>query len=112
MPQAIVEAVASLRDSLANLTQRSFDDFAAFNSVAQLQFRANEIAKRLARLLAGGANPAVDTAVVSATLAASGKVSVAEPSNGASIVVAVDAATRALDGVDAWLATVGAATQA
>lgn len=110
MPHAIVEAVASLRDSLIRLSQRSFDDFDAFNAVAKLQFRSNAVAKRVAQHLAGGDDPEPDATVVAATLNASGKVSVAEPIDPESIALAVGAARAALDRVEVWLDRAGEAT--
>lgn len=103
MTQAIAESVASLRDSLARLSQRSFDDFTVFQSVTGMQFRSNEVAKALAIALAAGHSAPGEDAVALQVFTAGGKVSVAEPLKHATIAIAVDAARRALDAVDAWL---------
>ncbi len=107
--QPIVEALASLRDSLARLTQRSFDDFALFQSVTSAQFRSGETARRLALALAGGQMLPGDDGVAMTALTAGGKVAVAEPMVHATVVVAVDAANAALVAIDHWLAEATAA---
>ena len=103
MSQTIVEAVASLRDSLARLSQRSFDDFTVFQSVTAMQFRSNEVAKRLAIALAGGYSAPGGDAVVVQVFTAGGKVSVAQPADHASVAFAISASGHALDAVDNWL---------
>lgn len=107
MSQAIAEALASLRDSLARLTQRSFDDFALFQQVTAMQFRSNEVAKRLAILLAGNLSAPGDTTVAQQLLTAGGKVSIAQPADHASVRTALAAAGDALDAADQWLAAAG-----
>ncbi len=109
MSQAIKEALASLRDSLARLGQRSFDDFALFQQVTAMQFRSNEVAKRLALLLTGGLSAPGDKPVALQLLTAGGKVSVAEPLQPATVRTALAAAGSALDATDAWIAAAGGA---
>ena len=104
MSQKIVESVASLRDSLARLSQRGFDDFAVFQSVTGMQFRSNEVSKRLAIALAAGHSAPGDDAVALRVFTAGGKVSVAQPTDHASVAFAVSASGHALDSVDNWLA--------
>ncbi len=112
MSQAIAEALASLRDSLARLTQRSFDDFALFQQVTAMQFRSNEVAKRLAILLAGNLSVPGDTAVAQQLLTAGGKVSIAQPADHSSVRTALAAAGDALDAADQWLAAAGGGAEA
>ncbi len=109
MSQAIAEALASLRDSLARLTQRSFDDFALFQQVTAMQFRSNEVAKRLAIVLAGNLSAPGAAAVAQELLTAGGKVSIAQPVDHASVRTALAAAGAALDAADGWLAAAGGA---
>ena len=72
-----------------------------------MQFRSNEVAKRLALVMAGGQTAPGDIGVAQQLLMAGGKVSVAEPYVHATVLTALTASGSALDATDGWIAAAG-----
>lgn len=101
--QPVADAIASLRDSLADLNNRSIEDPGQADAVSRLAFRANEHARRVADALTGSNPPDDKTAPTAQLLAASAIVRAARSSDPLSIVRAITAARDALNALEAWL---------
>lgn len=101
--QPIADAIASLRDSLSDLNNRSIQDPGQADAVSRLAFRASELARRVAEALTGSSPPDPETAPTGKVLDASAIVRAARSSDPASIDRAITAARDALDALEAWL---------